>query len=236
MKADTYQIEVNGLVVDVVRKKIKNLNLRVIPPDGRVRMAVPLRAHDEAIRHFVNSKLGWIKRQQARIGNQEKSPARRFVTGENHHYQGRRYRLNVIYQNGPGRVDLPNTTSIDLYVREGTSSNQREQVLLAWYRERLKEQIPLIIEKWEGTIGVEVAQWGVKRMKTRWGSCNIKARRIWLNLELAKRSVNCLEYITVHEMTHLLERLHNDRFKSLLDQFMPQWRLYREELKHAPLR
>jgi len=234
--ADPYQIMVGGLVVDVVRKDIKNLNLRVCPPDGRVRAAVPVRVSDKAVRLFVNSKLGWITRQQVKLANREKPLAREFVSGETHYYQGRRYRLNVIYQNGPNRVELHSNARIDLFVREGSSSSQREQVLQAWYRERLKEQIPLIIEKWEGLMEVEVAHWGVKRMRTRWGSCNIKARRIWLNLELAKRSVNCLEYITVHEMAHLLERLHNDRFKTLMDGFMPEWRLYREELKRAPLR
>jgi len=234
--ADAYQINVGDLIVDVVRKDIKNLNLRVCPPDGRVRAAVPVRVSDKAVRLFVNSKLGWIKRQQVKLSSRERPLAKKFVTGETHFYQGRRYRLNVIYQNGPGHVELPNTTSIDLYVREGSSSSQREQVLLAWYRKKLKEQIPLIIEKWEDIIGVEVAQWGVKRMKTRWGSCNLKARRIWLNLELVKKPVYCLEYIIIHEMVHLLERLHNNRFTALMDEFVPQWRLYREELKRPPLR
>jgi len=236
MSTNTYRIKVSGLVVDVVRKDIKKLNLRVYPPDGRLRVAVPLRLNDEAIRLAVNSKLGWIKRQLIKFGDQERQSAREYVSGETHYYQGRRYRLNVVYQNGPGRVELRNKARIDLYVREGSKSSQREQVLMSWYRKKLKEQIPVIIEKWEDIIGVEVAQWGVKRMKTRWGSCNIKAGRIWLNLELVKKPVNCLEYITIHEMVHLLERLHNDRFTTLMDEFMPKWRLYREELNRLPLR
>jgi len=230
MGPDTYQIKVSGLVVDVVREDIKTLRLGVYPPDGRVRVAAPLRFSDRAVRWAVNSKLNWIERQQIKFSGRERQPVKTFVSGETHYFQGHPYRLNVVYQSGPGRVELRTKTSMDLYVREGSSTSKREKVLVAWYRRQLKEQIPQIIEKWEAIIGVEVADWGVKRMRTRWGSCNIKARRIWLNLGLVKKPVYCLEYIAIHEMVHLLERLHNDRFKSLMDEFMPQWRLYRDEL------
>ena len=226
---------VHGLVVDVVRKNIKNLHLAVYPPNGRVRVAVPLRVNDEAVRLAVISRLAWIKRQRARFAQQERQSAREYVSGESHYYQGLRYRLNVIYHDGPPRVTVRNRTTLDLYVRSGSDTAQRERVLLVWYRRQLKAMILPLIAKWEPILGVKVAEWGVKQMKTRWGTCNIEARRIWLNLELVKKPALCLEYIVVHEMVHLLERHHNDRYAAYMDKFMPQWRLHREELNRAPL-
>lgn len=235
MNTETHQIKVSGLVVDVVRKNIKNLHLAVYPPTGRVRMAVPLRVNDEAVRIAVITRLAWIKRQQAKFKGQERQSEREFVTGESHYFQGRRYRLNVVYQNGPARVAFRNKSIIDLFVREGSDTSQRERVFLAWYRQQLKALIPPLIEKWEKVVGVKVAEWGVKQMKTKWGTCTSRARRIWLNLELAKRPVHCLEYIVVHEMVHLLERHHNDRFTARMDSFMPQWRKVKAILTSFPL-
>lgn len=230
-----HQIDVNGLVVDVVRKDIKNLHLAVYPPNGRVRVAVPLRVNDEAVRLAVISKLAWIKRQQTKFKEQERQSEREYVSGESHYFQGARYRLNVIYRDGVGRVVIRNKKTIDLYVRSKSTTVQRERVMTAWYRAYLKETFPLLIAKWEKIMGVKVEDWGVKQMKTRWGTCNIEARRIWSNLELAKKSTRCLEYIVVHEMVHLLERHHNDRFRALMNQFLPQWQLIREELNREPL-
>ena len=156
------------------------------------------------------------------------------VRGESHYYLGQRYRLRVIEHHAAGKVVLRNA-SIDLYVRPETRPDQREQVLQRWYREQLKALVPPLLEKWQVVLDVEVADWGVKKMKTKWGACTIDARRIWINLELAKKPVQCLEYIIVHELVHLLERHHNDRFQKLLDQFMPHWRLHREELNRGPL-
>jgi predicted metal-dependent hydrolase len=230
-----HQITVHDLVVDVVRKKIKNLHLAVYPPDGRVRVAAPLVVDDEAVRLFTISKLAWIKRQQAKFEAQERQSAREFVSGESHYFQGRRYLLNVIYHDGPAQVVLRNNTTIDLFVRTGSDAARRERALLAWYRRQLKEAVPPLIVKWEAILGVEVAGWGVKRMKTKWGTCNIEARRIWLNLELAKSSFHCLEYIIVHEQVHLLERNHTDCFAATMTRFLPQWRLFRDELNRGPL-
>ena len=223
-------------MVDVVRKDIKNLHLAVYPPAGRVRVAAPLRMSDEAVRLAVISRLAWIKRQQAKFEGQERQSAREYVTGESHYFQGQRYRLNVVYHNKPPKVAFRNKITMDLFVRTGSDTAQRERVLLAWYRKQLKEAVPSLISKWEAILGVKVAEWGVKQMKTKWGSCNKDARRIWLNLELAKKPVQCLEYIVVHEMVHLLERHHNDRFTKHMDKFMPQWRLIRSELNRGPLR
>ena len=228
-------ISVGDLRVDVIRKDIKNLHLGVYPPEGRVRVAAPLRVDDEAVRLAVISKLAWIKRQQNRFLTQERQTARDYVYRESHYYLGQRYLLNVIEHKGTPRVELRNKTKIDLNVPIGSDASKCEQVLMGWYRKELKTLIPPIIKKWEDKLGVTVDSWGVKKMKTKWGSCNIEAHRIWLNLELAKKPIECLEYIIVHEMMHLLERYHNDNFRGLMDQFMPQWRLYLDELNQAPL-
>lgn len=230
MTIDTHQIRVSGLTVDVVRKDIKNLHLAVYPPMGRVRVAVPLRIDDEAVRLAVISKLAWIKRQKSKFTNQARQSAREYVSGESHYFQGRCYRLNVVYQSGASFVTIRNKSAIDLFVTEGSDKAHRERVMLSWYRQRLKLQIPALIVHWEQVMVVSVADWRVKKMKTKWGTCNIEAKRIWLNLELGKKSLQCLEYIIVHEMVHLLERHHNERFTLLMNKFMPQWRLYREEL------
>ena len=157
------------------------------------------------------------------------------VSGESHYFLGRRFRLRVTEHTGPAKVIVRSTRFIDLHVRPGASGDEREQVLHRWYRAQLKALIPPLLEKWQPVLGVQAADWGIKRMKTKWGSCNVSARRIWFNLELAKKPVRCLEYITVHELVHLLERHHNDRFTALMDRFLPQWRLYRDELNRAPL-
>ncbi|MBR9802821.1 MAG: M48 family metallopeptidase [Rubinisphaera brasiliensis] len=233
--ATKQRIEVSGIPIDVVRKDIKNLHLAVYPPNGRVRVAVPDRTNDETIRLAVISRLAWIRKQQRALARQQRQSQREMVTGESHFAQGRRYRLDVVEQNAPASVAIRNSRTMELRVRPGTGEEKRREVLNRWYRQQLREQIPALLEKWEPIIGVTVAACGIKRMKTRWGTCNIEARRIWLNLELAKKPSECLEYILVHEMVHLLERHHNDRFRQYLDEFMPQWRMYREELNRAPL-
>lgn len=235
MSTEKHQITVDGLVVDIVRKDIKNLHLGVYPPGGRVRIAVPLRVNDEAVRLFTISKLSWIRRQQARFQEQERQSVREFISGESHYYQGRRYLLNVVERAGTPGANIRNNRTIDLFVRPGSDTSEHERVLTAWYRRQLKAEIAPLIEKWEKIIGVQVAAWGVKQMKTKWGTCMIKASRIWLNLELIKKPVYCLEYIIVHEMVHLLERHHNERFTIYMNRFMPLWQHYREELNRAPL-
>jgi len=230
-----HTIEVDGLTVNVVRKDIKNLHLAVYPPDGRVRVAAPLRVDDEAVRLAVISRLGWIRRQQEKFVRQERQSRREYVSGESHYYLGARYRLNLVEGAGPNRVAVRNRQFIDLYMRPGSSIEQRRQVMAAWYRAYLRSVIPALIQKWEGVLGVRVADWGIKQMKTRWGTCNIGAARIWINLELAKKPPHCLEYIVVHEMVHLLERRHDDRFRALMDYFLPQWQFLRDELNHEPL-
>jgi len=235
MTTERQQVEVSGIAVEVVRKEIKNLHLAVYPPNGRVRVAVPMRVSDEAVRLAVVSKLGWIRRCQEALKRQVRQSKREMITGESHFVRGRRYRLDVIEQHGPASVVIRNNRTLELRVRPDTDSLKRSEVLHRWYRQLLREQIPDLLAKWEPVVGVEVAFWGIKKMKTKWGSCNAEARRIWLNLELAKKPYECLEYVLVHELVHLLEGHHNDRFRGLMDRFMPQWRLHREELNRAPL-
>ncbi len=235
MSTDRRQIVVSGLAVEVVRKEIKNLHLSVYPPHGRVRIAVPRRLDDDAVRLAVIGRLGWIRRHQERFRRQERQSARELVTGESLDVQGRRYRLDVAEHDAPPTVRLLDNRTLELRVRPGTDRAKREALLHGWYRGRLRQQIPDLIAKWEPIIGVAVAEWGIKRMKTRWGTCNVAARRIWLNLELAKKPASCLEYVVVHEMVHLIERHHNNRFKACMDRVLPQWRLHRDELNRAPL-
>lgn len=228
-------IEVSGIQVEVVRKPIKNLHLSVHPPEGRVRVSAPLRVGDEAVRLAVISKLGWIRRHQKTFADQPRQSRREMVSGESHYFMGRRYRLRVQEHNGPGRISREGNSELTMQVRPGADRDKREQMLNEWYRRHMKSLVPDLIAEWQPLIGVQVADWGIKKMKTRWGSCNRRDRRVWLNLELAKKPPHCLEYVLVHEMVHLLERSHNDRFRAFMDRFIPQWRLYRDELNQAPL-
>ncbi len=235
MSIDRKTILINGISVEVLRKPIKNLHLAVYPPDGRVRIATPLSLDDEAVRMAVISRLGWIRKQRRKIVVQPRESRREMVIGESHYFFGKRYRLDIVESSGKARVELKGNRRILLYVKPHMNESMREIVLREWYRRELKKTIPQLIEKWEPIIGVKVSEWGIKRMKTKWGSCNIEARRIWLNLELAKKPLNCIEYIIVHEMVHLLQRRHNENFIALMDKFLPNWRYSRELLNKSTL-
>jgi len=235
MNIESHRITVSGITVEVVRKAIKNLHLGVYPPHGRVRVAAPLAVSDDAVKLAVITRLSWIKRQKAKFDAQPRQSQREMVNGESHYFLGQRYRLNVIEHNGAGKVVLRNKAAIDIYVRQGSDAEMREKVLQRWYREQLKALVPPLLEKWQQALGVQAADWGIKKMKTKWGGCTVEARRIWLNLELAKKPIQHIEYILVHELMHLLERHHNDRFTALMTQFMPHWRHNMEELNRAPL-
>ena len=232
---EKYTLDILGTPIEVVRKNIKNLHLAVYPPEGRVRVAAPLHMTEDAVRLAIITRISWIRKKQKAFKNQERQSRREMITGESHYFQGRRYRLRVVEINRPPTVKLSNNSTIELRVRPNSDRAKREAVLNEWYRKKLKEQIPAMISEWEPRIGVKVADWGVRKMKTRWGSCNTKARRIWLNLELAKKSLPCLEYVVVHEMLHLIERHHNDRFKSLMSELLPNWQTTRDELNRSPI-
>lgn len=235
MSIEAHQITVGGLRVDVVRKRIKNLHLGVYPPHGRVRVAAPLSVSDEAVRLAIVTRMGWIKRQRAKFDGQSRQSARAFVSGETHFFLGQRYRLNLIEGARAGRVHVRNSRSLDLHVRARSDQTVRERLFLSWYRQELRDCAAPLIEEWASNLGISTPEWGIKRMKTKWGTCNIEARRIWLNLEMIKKPPQCLEYIVVHEMAHFFERHHSDRFVALMDRLLPQWRTLRDELNREPL-
>ena len=222
---------VSGMEIEVTKKDIKNIHLGVYPPDGRVRVAAPKNTTDENIRLLIVSKLRWIKKHKEKFASQERQSKREYVSGESYYLWGERFNLRVVERdNAYSKVQIENKKYLTLYVKHGTEVAKREEIITEWYRKQIKEQIPKLISKWEPTLGAEVKAWGVKKMSTKWGTCNNEAGRIWLNLYLAKRPHKCLEYVVVHEMTHLLERTHSDRFKELMDTNYPTWKSVRDEL------
>ena len=228
------QLQIGNITVDVVKKDIKNIHLSVYPPTGSVRISAPSRMDLDTIRVFAISKLSWIKKQQAKLKKQEREAPREFLNKESHYFKGKRYLLQVAEKDAAPRVVLKHCI-LELHVRPSTSGEKRKSILDEWYRQQLKELVPTLIEKWEKKMSVQVKEFGIKKMKTKWGACNREAGRIWLNLELAKKNLHCIEYIVVHEMVHLLERKHNDIFISNMDKFMPKWKFYKEELNRSPL-
>lgn len=235
MITETHRLTVSGVPVAVVRKAIKNLHLGVYPPDGRVRVAVPLKVSDAAVRVAVIGKLRWIRRQQAAFANQARQSEREMVDGESHYFLGRRYRLRVVEAPGAGHVRVRRGAILELSAPGQSTAERRLEILHSFQRERMKALVPPLLEKWQKKLGVEVADWGIKRMKTRWGTCNAQAGRIWLNLELAKKPPACLEYLVVHELVHLIVRQHDERFHALMDQHLPRWKHTRRLLNAAPL-
>lgn len=220
--------------IELVQKSIKNVHLSVLPPYGNVRISAPLHLSKETIRLYAISKLPWIKDQQKKIRGQERESKREFVNKETHYFQGRKYLLRVFERAEPPKVKL-NNKYLDLYVRPDTPTITRQHILNQWYRNEIKNLISSYINKWEKVIPVKVQDFGIKQMRTKWGTCNIEAKRIWLNLELVKKPLQCLEYILVHEMVHLLERRHNDRFMAYLDKYLPQWKDRRDLLNRLPI-
>lgn len=228
------KMRLGEITIDVVQKDIKNVHLSVYPPTGKVRISAPLRMNPETIRVFAISKLGWIKKQQLKQRNQEREPRREYINRESHYFLGKRYLLRVVEAQAPPKVVLKYRT-MELSIRPSMSKAKRYAIVDAWYRQKLKEIVPSFISKWEKQMKVSIAEYGIKKMKTKWGTCNEQAKRIWLNLELAKKPISCLEYIVVHEMVHLHERRHNDRFIAYMDNFMPLWRLHKDELNRFPV-
>lgn len=229
------KLNLGDITVDVTLKDIKNIHLSVYPPTGRVRISAPSRMDLDTIRVFAISKLSWIKKQQTKLKAQEREAPREFLNKESHYFNGKRYLLKVIENEAAPKVILKHSI-IELFIRPGTNREKKKVILDEWYRQKLKEIIPTLIEKWVKKMDVPVNEFGVKKMKTKWGTCNRNAKRIWLNLELAKKPAQCLEYIVVHEMVHLLERNHKDRFISIMNKLMPKWRFYRDELNRLPVR
>lgn len=223
-------INVSDISVEVEWKRIKNIHLTIYPPNARIHISAPITMNEEAVRLFVISKKAWIRKRVTMINEQNRQTPREYVSGENHYYRGHRYRLKVIYYNGPAKVEIQGNEYIILYVREGASKERRAEVLREWYRAEFKAMLPSLIEKWENTIGVKASRWEVKQMKTLWGSCNHRTRKITFNLELMKKPLHCIEYVVVHELLHIIVRLHNEEFTSLLTHYLPNWKQTKEEL------
>ncbi len=234
MSTASAYLTVAGINVDVVYKDIKNLHIGVYPPVGRVRVAAPRRLDDDQVRLALVKRLPWIRAQRDRLQRAERQSQREMVPGESHYVWGSRYRLKLVERGGRPHVELDGDRLV-LYVSEDTSIEGRRELLDRWYRARLREAVANIIVEWEPRIGVRVSRWTIRRMKTKWGSCNRETGHISFNLELAKKHPEGLEYIAVHEMTHLLERGHGRRFTGLMDGFMPDWRARRDQLNGSPL-
>jgi predicted metal-dependent hydrolase len=227
-------LTVRGINIDVVYKDIKNLHIGVYPPVGRVRVAAPARLDEEQIRLAVIQRLPWIKRRRQQLQDAARQSPREMVTGESHYVWGTRHRLKVIERAGRAHVEVDGARLL-MYVPPDTDTEARARLLQDWQRHQLRLAAAPLIARWEPIVGRNVSRWSIRRMKTKWGSCNRETGHIWFNLELAKKHPLCLEYIIVHEMAHLLERSHGERFTTLMDGFMPDWRSRRDELNQAPL-
>lgn len=229
------QVQLGPLAVDVVLKDIKNVHLSVYPPNGRVRIAAPARMSLNTIRVFAISKLAWIRRQQKKLREQERETPREYLNRESHYLWGKRYLLTVRECREVSSIELKHSRIL-LLVRPGMSEERKQELFEAWYREQLKNAVRPLLAKWQLLMGVRVNRFFVQRMRTKWGSCNPTARHIRLNTELAKKPLECLEYIVVHELAHLIEPTHTQRFIALMDRFMPKWQFYRQALNRLPVR
>jgi len=228
------QLKLGNTSVDVVLKDIKNVHLSVYPPTGRVRISAPSHMSMDTIRVFAISKLGWIKKQQAELQKQARETQRDFVDRESHFVWGKRYLLKVIEREQAPVITLKGN-KMTLAIRPGAITEKRYAIVEDWYREQLKDAIPALAARWTPKMGVTVDWFFVRRMKTKWGSCNPEKRSIRLNTELARKPRECLEYLVVHEMAHLIEPTHNKRFIGLMNRFLPHWRTLRDQLNAAPL-
>jgi predicted metal-dependent hydrolase len=229
------QVQLGDLAVDVIKKDIKNVHLSVHPPTGRIRISAPHRLNLDTIRVFAISKLGWIKQQKQKLQEQERETPREFLDRESHYLWGRRFLLKIIEADHKPAVELDHSRMI-LRVRQSADHGKKGAIIEEWYRDQVKKAAPELIAKWEALLGVKVQRLYVQRMKTKWGSCNHRAHAIRLNTDLAKKPRECLEYILVHEMIHLLEPTHNARFISLMNQALPKWQFHRQILNSLPVR
>lgn len=226
-------VTIGSIIIDLQRKPIKNLHISVLPPEGKVRVSAPLQLSDNAIRMAVVKRLAWIRQQQADFASQPRQSEREMCSGETHYLWGRGYRLDVNVSSSPsvklkgGRIAITSKTEI--------TTEKRQLILQDWYRQILRKRLEPLMQQWQERIGVTPSFVGIKRMKTKWGSCNPSTGRIWLNLELVKKPPECLEFIIVHELIHLLERHHNERFKALMQQHLPKWPEHRRTLNRTPL-
>jgi predicted metal-dependent hydrolase len=224
-----YSINTSGIDAAVTHKRVRNLTISV-HRGGHVRVTAPGRASSRDVEQAIVARIDWIKRTQARLSQLRPAPALEYVTGETHRFRGTDLELQVIHAPGQSRVHLRDGRLLELYVRPDAGVEDRRRVIHAWHREQLSAVLPDVITPWADRMVVHPVEWRIRRMRTRWGTCNTRARRIWLNLELAALPPECLEYIVVHELAHLLEPSHNYRFRAIMDRFLPDWRKRRQLL------
>lgn len=227
-------IQLSDISITVTRKEIKHVHLTVHPPDGRVTLSAPANTRLEVARAYAISKLLWIREQQRMLACQARETPREFIERESHYVWGRRYLMMVDFQDVRPSVVLGNKF-ITLIVRPGYNAEKRAEVVHEWHKSLLHEVVPPLIQKWERTLKVSVSDYFLQRMKTKWGSCNHVVGNIRLNTELVKKPKDLLEYVIVHEMAHLIEPTHSDRFIAILNEYYPSWREARAELNELPL-
>ncbi|MBD1877146.1 M48 family metallopeptidase [Nodosilinea sp. FACHB-131] len=227
-------IQIGEIPITVTLKDVRNVHLSVHPPDGRVTLVAPISTRLDVARAYAISKLTWIREQQRKLFNQARETPRQLIERESHYLWGRRYLLTVVQQEAKPNVTLDHKR-ITLHIRPGSDATKRAEVFHEWHKSLLHEVIPSFIQKWEPKLGVEVKSYFLQRMKTKWGSCNHQAGHIRLNTELVKKPKDLLEYVIVHEMAHLLEPTHSDRFVTILNEHYPTWREARAELNELPL-
>ena len=234
MSTNSY-LQLGSVEALVVRKPVKNLHLSVLPPNGRVRITAPENMKDDAIRTLISLRIPWIKKQQSKFTGQERQTKRGYVSGESHYLFGKRYRLEVVFKDVAPTVFLKGKNKIVLQVRPKTSVTKKNEVMMGWYRDQLRVLVEEMMPVWQKKIGVKVSHWGIKQMKTRWGTCNHKRARILINLELAKKPKHCVEYVVVHELVHLIERNHNEKFIQKMKENLPKWKSAKGDLNRLIL-
>ncbi len=226
---------IGGQEVKISKKSnLKNIYLRIVPPDGNIKVSAPIMCRDEEIRNFVLKKMPQISMIQNDFKNQPRQTKREYVSGEAHYLWGKPYMLEVKYGNKKSEV-IKNPERIVLKVPDGTDEKKRESILTEWYRTELKRNLEIVSKKCEQNTEIKADEYRVKNMKTKWGTCNIESRRIWINLQLVKKPFECLEYVVTHELVHLIERNHTNRFRELVDGFYPGWRQAKKKLSELPL-
>lgn len=223
------EILINNIPIEIEKKRIKNMYLRILAPDGRIKVTAPMKVKDEEVFRFINSKLDWIEKHREQLQRQTHHKILQYETGDQLYLWGRKYRLVIIETKQRGRVKVLENEVI-LYSKEGSTSEQRKRIMDAWYKSALEQELPFLIARWEGKLGVKASSWKIRDMKTRWGTCNIRTKGICFNLQLAKKPMICLEYVVVHELVHLLERSHNHVFKAYMSHYLPEWRNIKKEL------
>ena len=231
MNSSTFYLDIENIPIKVTYKNIKNINLRVHASDGKVTVSAPLHITKDIVKSFVVSKLPWIHKQQQKILQHGPKKELKYQNQESHYFQGKSYLLKIIEHDLSPKVQLTDN-HLELYIPLQTGLENKHQILNAWYRQQLTTIVSPLIAQYEQIMGVEVRKLSIKQMKTRWGSCNHRTQSICLNLELIKKPLSCLEYVTVHEMAHLIEPSHNARFWRLLDNYLPEWKMYKAELNH----